>query len=302
MLECSIGVMAFNEQANIGFLLESLLRQRLCTCKIIKIAVVTSGSTDNTVPIVESIAKYHSIVELIVQERREGKASAINLFLSKAKGDIVVIESGDTIPEKDTIENLLCPFHDPKVGMTGAHPIPVNVSNTFMGFTVNLFWQLHHELALKHPKLGELIAFRNIVHEMPKDTAVDEASIEAIITKAGYRIHYARDAIVRNKGAETVRDFLKQRRRIIVGHKHLQMTRGYMVTTMKTGNLFGLFNRLLRDMSWNFTTVFWTFGAVFLELLGRLLGDYDYYIRKKNPFVWDIANSTKHLKNDQTHS
>lgn len=302
LLSCCIGVMAFNEEANIRFVLESLLKQRLSTCKITEIVVVASGCTDKTEKIVGSIVKSNGLVKLIVQETREGKASAINLFLSRAKGDVAIIESGDTIPEENTIENLVQPFHDPNVGMTGAHPIPVNSNGTFMGFTVNLFWRLHHELALNHPKLGELIAFRNIVREIPNDSAVDEASIEAIITNAGYRIHYAKDAIVRNKGAETIRDFLKQRRRIMVGHKHLQMAQGYMVSTMKIRNLLGLFNRLLKDTSWNLKTVFWTCGAVFFEFLGRLLGDYDYYIKKKNPFAWDIAKSTKNLKNDPTHS
>ncbi|MDY7039032.1 MAG: glycosyltransferase [Thermodesulfobacteriota bacterium] len=293
--------MAFNEEANIRFLLESLLNQRLYTCEIAKIIVVASGCTDKTEKIVESIADgSNNLVELVVQERREGKASAINLFLSRAKGDVAIIESGDTIPEENTIENLVRPFHDLNVGMTGAHPIPVNSNGTFMAFTVRLFWRLHHELALNHPKLGELIAFRNIVREIPKNTAVDEASIEAIITEAGYRIHYVKDAIVHNKGAETITDFLKQRRRIMVGHKHLQMTRDYTVSTMKIGNLFGLFNRLLRDEPWNFRSVFWTCGALFLEFFGRLLGDYDYYIKKKNPFAWDIAQSTKNLKNDPT--
>jgi hypothetical protein len=29
--------------------------------------------------------------------------------------------------------------------------------------------------------------------------------------------------------------------------------------------------------------------------VGRLLGYYDLHIRKKNPFIWDIASSTKKL-------
>jgi cellulose synthase/poly-beta-1,6-N-acetylglucosamine synthase-like glycosyltransferase len=294
--------MAYNEEANIKYLLMSLLNQRLSKCKICEIIVVASGCTDNTLPIVESIVKDNRIVKLLVQEKREGKASAIDLFLSVAKGNVVIIESGDTIPEKDTVENLVRPLKNPNVGMTGARPVPVNSSDTFMGFTVNLFWKLHHELALIDPKLGEMIAFRNIIREIPKHTAVDEASIEAIITKSGYRIHYAKDAIVRNKGPETISDFIKQRRRIMVGHKHLQTRNGYVVSTMKIGNLLHLFNRLLKNTSWNFKTLLWISSAVLLEFWGRLLGDYDYYIRKENPFAWDIAKTTKNLKNDPTHS
>ena len=301
-IDCSIGVMAYNEEANIKYLLESLLNQRLLSCKISEIIVVASGCTDNTVPIVESFLKYNRIVKLLVQKKREGKASAIDLFLSVAKGDVVIIESGDTIPEEDAVENLVRPFKDPNVGMTGARPVPVDSDDTFMGFTVNLFWQLHHELALIDPKLGEMIAFRNIIQEFPKDTAVDEASIEAIITQAGFRIYYAKDAIVRNKGPETIRDFIKQRRRIMVGHKHLQIKNNYMVSTMKIGNLFRLFARLLKDTSWNSKRLAWTVGAVLLEIWGRFLGDYDYFVKKENPFAWNIAKTTKNLRNDPTHS
>lgn len=300
--DCSIGVMAYNEEANIKHLLDSLLNQRVVSCKISEIIIVASGCTDNTVSIVKSIVKDNHQVKLLVQERREGKASAIDLFLSVAKEDIVIIESGDTLPERDTIENLVRPFLDPNVGMTGARPIPVDSEDTFMGFTVNLFWELHHELALIDPKLGEMIAFRNIIRKFPKDTAVDEASIEAMITKAGHRIYYAKDAIVRNKGPETISDFIKQRRRIIAGHKYLQAESDYMVSTMKIGNLLHLFNRLRKDMSWNLKTLLWTGGAILLECWGRLLGEYDHFIKKTNPFVWDIAETTKNLKNDPTDS
>jgi len=294
--------MAYNEEANIRFVLESLLSQHVDSCKIIEIVVVASGCTDGTEKVAKSIADSNRLVTLLAQEKREGKASAINLFLSMAQGDVVVIESGDTIPEEDTIENLVRPFHDLNIGMTGAHPVPVNSTETFMGFTAHLFWRLHHEMALNHAKLGELIAFRNIVKQIPKDTAVDEASIEAIITEAGYRIAYAEDAIVKNKGPETIRDFFKQRRRITVGHKHLKKSQGYTVSTMKLSNLLGLFNRLLKDMRWELKSVTWTFGAVSLELLGRLLGSYDYYVKKKTPFAWDIAQSTKNLKNVFPHT
>ncbi len=295
-LTCSVGVIAFNEEDNIRYILEALLKQRLVTCEIDEIIVVSSGCTDNTENIVRSIARDSGKINLIVQMEREGKASAINLFLSSVKGEVVVVESGDTIPDEDAVENLVRPFHDPEIGMTGAHPVPVNSEDTFMGFTVNLFWRLHHEMALKQPKLGELVAFRNIVKEIPRDTAVDEASIEAIITDAGLRIHYADDAYVQNKGPETVRDFLKQRRRIMIGHKFLQKTHDYTVSTMKMSNLLRLFGHVLKTTKWTPRKVVWTCGAICLEAYGRFLGDYDYYVKKENPFAWDIAQTTKNLK------
>jgi len=153
-------------------------------------------------------------------------------------------------------------------------------------------WRLHHKIALSTPKLGELVAFRSLVKEIPVDTAVDEASIEAIIRKAGYELRYVPDAVVRNKGPENIRDFLKQRRRIAAGHKHLMIEEHYEVSTMDPKKIVKL---LLKEHAWGLKNTLWTFGAIMLEIIGRGLGYYDFYVRKKNPFIWDIAASTKKL-------
>ncbi|MFX0198498.1 MAG: glycosyltransferase, partial [Candidatus Hodarchaeota archaeon] len=137
-INCSIGIMAYNEEANIGMLLDALLKQKLHVCNIVEIIVVASGCSDNTEGIVKNYMEKDKRIKLLIQPERQGKASAINLFLQHSKGEIIVLESGDTLPEQNTIENLVRPFINPKVGMTGAHPVPVNLETTFIGFTVNL--------------------------------------------------------------------------------------------------------------------------------------------------------------------
>jgi len=288
----SIGIMAYNEEANIGRLLQSVLRQRFTHGFLIEIYVVASGCTDRTEEIVREFMEQDKRIKLLIQVQREGKASAINLFLSKASGDIFIMESGDTVPGKGTLDKLVAPFGNPNVGMTGAHPIPVNSKTTFLGFSVHLMWTLHHKIALMTPKLGELVAFRNFVREIPVDTAVDEASIEAIVRDAEYELFYVHDAIVHNRGPENIRDFIKQRRRISAGHKHLLREQKHEVSTSDPKKIFKI---LMQEHSWNFRDTIWTAGAISLELIGRLLGSFDFHIRKKNPFIWDIAYSTKKL-------
>jgi cellulose synthase/poly-beta-1,6-N-acetylglucosamine synthase-like glycosyltransferase len=290
MLNLSIGIMAYNEEANIGRLLGTILKQCFIHAYLKEIFIVASGCTDRTEEIVRDFTKQDKRIKLLIQTQREGKASAINLFLSKASGDIFILESGDTVPAKGTLDKLTIPFKDPIVGMTGAHPIPVNLKNTFIGFSVHLMWSLHHKIALLTPKLGELVAFRNFVKEIPSDTAVDEASIEAIVRKTGYELRYVPDAVVINKGPENIRDFIKQRRRIAAGHKHLQREQEYEVSTFDPKKILRI---LIREHSWNFRDTFWTVGAIGLEIIGRIIGYYDFYIRKKNPFIWDTASSTK---------
>ncbi len=292
MITVSIGIMAYNEERNIERLLKAVTEQRLERVAIRQIIVVSSGSTDRTDEFVAKWAKRDSRIELVVQSERRGKSSAINLFLEMAEADVFVLESGDTIPAPDCIERMVAPFEDPGVGMTGGRPTPVDDPGTFMGFVVHMLWRLHHKLALKSPKLGEMVAFRSFVERIPPESAVDEASIEAVVTDRGLRLAYVPEAIVYNKGASTVGDFLKQRRRIYAGHLWLERVQSYSVSTKNVGGIFGV---LLDDLEWRPRSVAWTIGGIWLEFVGRMLGVIDYRVLKRNPYTWEGAESTKDL-------
>jgi biofilm PGA synthesis N-glycosyltransferase PgaC len=293
-INTSIGICAHNEERNIGKLLDVLLKQETNTVRINQILVV-SFSTDETNEIVQKYRKKDSRLKLVIQRKRKGKASAVNLFLKEATGDVLVLVSADTLPKKSTIENLVAPFHDPNVGLTGGRPIPTNNRRKFMGAVSYLLWKLHHELSvanIENPKCGEIIAFRNVIENIPKATAVDEAWIEMAVRKKGFALHYAADAVVYNHGPENISDFLKQRRRIHNGHLQLKEKEGYEVSTMKMSKIIMVMPRVL---GCSLKDLFFSVGAVFLEVYARLLGAYDFYIKKRNPYVWDIATSTKEV-------
>lgn len=290
MFDLSIGIMAYNEERSIARLLDALLRQELVHARLMEIIVVASGCRDRTEAIVRDFVDQDSRVRLITQAQRRGKASAINLFLSIASGEIYILESADTVPEPGAIDRLVAPFTAPGVGMTGARPVPVNPPDTFIGYAVTLLWFLHHAISLTSPKLGELIVFRNFIRKIHEDTAVDEASIEALVTRAGYELRYVPEAVVRNKGPETMADFLRQRRRIAAGHTQLFREKGYRVST---SNPINLIKTMAHCQSWRMKHIWWTLGAVFLELIARGLGTFDVYVRKHVPVIWDISLSTK---------
>lgn len=287
---CSVGIMAYNEAANIGHTIETILSQRLTFGHIAEVIVVASGCTDATVPIVTEIAREDSRVRAIVQERREGKASAINLWLGVAQSPILVLASADVSIKQGAFDALLGHFRDPSVGMVGAHPIPVNDEDSFLGHAVHLLWQLHDVVASETPKLGETIAFRNVIPSIPIDTSVDEISIQAIISQLGYRLVYESRAIVYNRGPTTVSDFLRQRRRIHAGHLRWQNQHGYTAPTMSTSRVA---HALLAAHPFTTPqTATWTLGTVGLEALGRALGTYD-YLSKRPTHVWQMVTTTK---------
>lgn len=292
-IHCCIAVMAHNEESNIGQVLKGLLAQKTRTVAIREIIVVTSGCTDRTEEIVEQFLTQGDRIRLLRQPGREGKASAINLLIRSAQCEIIVLHNADTLPTPDTIEALVSPFTEPEIGMVGGRPIPINPKTTFMGFGVHLLWELHHQVSLRRPKMGELVAFRNTFRQIPHDTAVDEASIEPLIIGQGMRLHYAPEAIIHNKGPETVSDFLKQRRRIYAGHLYVKDLVGYRVSTM---NSLLIARLLVETMKLDWKYFLWAPAFVALEIVGRLWGTYDYAICKRKPFAWPVAETTKNLQ------
>ncbi len=289
-LRCSVGITAYNEEANIRRLLDALLAQHLRDVDITEIIVVASACTDNTVPIVESYVAAEPRIKLFVQPRREGKTSAINVFLANAHEVICVLESGDTLPDEDAVEHLVRMFADPTVGMTGAHKIPVNTPDHLVGLFTHLRLRLEHQLCLEIPRLGEMIAFRKVFERIPPDVAMDEAFVEALVVQRGMQVRYAPDAVVYNTGPDTIRDFVKQRRRNHAGHLYLKSKYGYAVSSIQNTRVAKV---ALKEI-WGAVRLVWTLVLLaVLESWARLLGWYDFAIKKDRHVVWDMAWSQK---------
>jgi len=292
-IRCSVGVTAYNEEANIGKLLDALLNQRLNEVEITEIIVVASGCTDRTVEIVQEYQQKDPRIKLLVQERREGKTSAVNLFLRYAKEDICVVESGDTLPRYDAIENLVRMFKDPKVGMTGAQKVAVNTPDHIIAALSHLRLKLEHELCMEIPRLGELIAFRKVFDQIPPDVAMDEAFVEALVIKRGLEVRYAPDAVVFNMGPTTLGDFIRQRRRNYAGHLHLLRKYGYRVSSLDNWRVIRLW---LGELWGAIRLIYVLIALAAVEAFARLLGAYDYYIKGRKHVVWDMAWTTKKVE------
>src|SRR5258708_7361706 len=292
---CSVGIMAYNEEANIGRTIRAVLEQQGPTVRIEEVIVVASGCTDRTVPIVAEIARQEPRVRLCIQEKREGKASAINLFLKQASSRIVILIGADVMPADSALEYLCAPLKDPQIGMIGGRPIPINDQSTFMGHAVHLLWCLHDQMARVHPKLGEAIAFRNVISGIPSNSPVDEISIQALISQLGYHLLYEPACIIYNKGPLTIHDFLKQRRRIYAGHLQVRDQQNYAASTMKMSPiLYQLISR--RDFALRTPRrVMWTLGTVVLEGIARLQGYFDYRLTREH-HIWQMVESTKDVE------
>lgn len=293
-IRISVGIPAYNEEQNILTLLDAIAAQKTRTAEIEKIFVINDGSTDATEAKVKEFIKKGKLkgrLTLISLKKRKGKWFAINVFLKSAKSEILVLESADNIPKKDCIEQMCIPFIDKNVGIVSSRIVPLNNPDSFLGFTSQLMYKLHHEISLCSPKFGELIAFRKAIKEIPP-TIVDEEQISSIISSLGFSKKYASAAIVYNKGPETASDFIAQRRRIYCGHLRLKKEEKYNAPTLNSGKIFILAMKHIKPENF-----FLVIGACLLEGYSRFLGRLDYLFGKSDQHIkWKQIKSVKNLE------
>ncbi len=304
-MRVSVAVPVHNEEANIGILIDSLRSQKMRRAELVEIVVVASGCADRTLEVVRDRQLRKGVpVRLIEEPVRRGKVAAINTYLQHCNPRIgaICLCSGDLLVAPEAIERLVLPFiHHPDIGMCGARPMPTNGHGTFLGEATRFLWNMHHRVALEAPKLGEMVMVRaGIVNGLPPESSVDEASLEQLITTAGYRLAYVPEAIVHNHGPETLREFLRQRRRIAAGHYWLYDVSGYKVSTMNMPRLVRLTLSELFDLPPQLKA--FALGAIGLEVLSRALGYFDFKTNLDQHVVWKVSHTTKSVVNDQVRA
>jgi biofilm PGA synthesis N-glycosyltransferase PgaC len=288
----SIGVCAYNEEKNIRHILDSILTQTVHGGSLEEIIVVSSGSTDGTDDIVREYASRDRRVRLLRQERREGKNSAVNAFMASAKGGILVLVNADNNLGEGALDHLISHFSDPKVGVVGGRPMPVNRRDTIAGFAVYMLWDMHHRLSLIYPKVGEAIAFRNLNIQIPTGMQSDEDLVRMDLEKRGYRTEYEPDAIVVNKGPDTVRDYWKQRTRVNIGERYMKRLFDFDIPTWDNRYLFQAYLGFLKDNSKHVVRMS---AAMVMEMLARAYASIYVKLDKGDKVLWSMVESTKNV-------
>lgn len=292
-----IGIPAYNEGGNIKILLDNLSKACSKMDHSCSILVVSSGSTDETNEIVRTYMRNGDNVSLVTEKERRGKVSALNLLLDEARGyDIMLYLGADNIPA-DSVLNRMCEaFNDPSVGIVGSHPVPVDDPNTFWGWAYHTMWGIHHLTSLEYPKIsGELCAIRpNIVKELPPGIINDDMYLQMLVEQRGYRVIYLPDAYVFLKGASNIQDFIRQRRRVLIGHIQLEFLMGKKIPTMNVLKNLSLLRKAKPKTSlvrgW-----LWTLAFLFFYMIAQILSKFDFLMRNL-PYKWEIAETTKTLR------
>jgi glycosyltransferase involved in cell wall biosynthesis len=160
--------------------------------------VVASGCDDNTVTTVRKVTKRDPRVHLIVEDRRNGKPSAINKILEIMTGETLVLIAGDVrLPGALFVDRVVSCCKN-GVGVVASRPTPINRVDTKAGYMGRLMWNLHDRTLIVQVEnglrmqAGEAFAIlRNAAENVPLDVINDDAYLVLRTQITGQKCAYA---------------------------------------------------------------------------------------------------------------
>jgi len=164
----------------------------------LEVIVVDSASSDGTLEIVRRWAERHPDLRLVLVEEpvRMGKGYALNVALSHASGEVVVVTDADSLwPSRSTLSEAVKWLSDPVVGAVScikqpATPGFAGVEESYRSY-YNLV-RIAESKAWSTPVFhGELAAFKRELLErlggFPVDIGADDSHTATRIALIGYR-------------------------------------------------------------------------------------------------------------------
>jgi len=191
-----------------------------------KVVLVASGCAGPVVTELKKIAEREPRLQLVVEDRRHGKADALNKIQDKAEGHLLVVVNSDASPEPGAISRLITAIdRDRTVGAISAVPVTEH-RRGLTSLLLDFMWTTHNHssLALNHMNLSnhscdELVVFRSsAISRLPKGLVNDGAFLAATVRKKGYSVKVLAAARVRIETPTRIAEVIRQRRRILFGH------------------------------------------------------------------------------------
>ncbi|MEN9328037.1 MAG: hypothetical protein RI947_845 [Candidatus Parcubacteria bacterium] len=219
----TIGIPAYNEAANIGYLLHEILGQTQEGFKIDKIVISSDNSTDSTKQIVEGFNT--DLIEFIDNQNRKGQAFRQNQIIQQCKSDILILLNADiSIKGPLFIKDLIDPIIHDGADLTSSNMLCIQPSSFFervlySGFiTRNDMFEAYHEGNNLYTCHGAARAFsKRMYSSFTFKNSVGEdgySYLYCMFNKLSYK--YARHATALVKLPDTIKDHEKQSIRFLI--------------------------------------------------------------------------------------
>ncbi len=226
----TIGIPAFNEEANIGKLLQSIFEQKKTFFNVKSVILVSDASTDKTVAKAKSFR--NKKLKIIQNPSRKGQIYSQNLIFSLAKTDVVVILEADTIlAKKDYLKELILPIYRKKsVGLVEGYHVPIHPC-VLIEKVLFLQLRLDRKVLQEYKNHTNWIfagrggkAFsKNVYRYLVWPSNVPEDVYAHIWSQSNdIKIKFSKSALTYYRLPHSINDFVKERRKIESGRNTIK--------------------------------------------------------------------------------
>lgn len=222
-LSVTIGIPAYNEEANIQVLLRSILCQNKESFTLKKIIVICDGSTDKTEKRAWEIAKNEPTITIVQDHKRLGKLERLNQLYKLNKSDLLFLFDADLmLGHNQALENMVYEFSDPQVAIVGANKFPFKAKG-FVEKIINHWYYLWYEIRKDLDGGDNIYNFSSAAFALRKTFAkklyypkeiypITKFTYFAAI-KNNFKVKFAKDAYVWFRSPASIHDYLLQIKR-----------------------------------------------------------------------------------------
>jgi len=272
----TIGISAYNEESNIGKLLDSIIAQKRAGFILESVIIACDGTTDKTAEIVERYSNKFKFIHFINDGKRLGKAKRLNHFYKTNKSDVILTLDADVVlANTGVISEIINKFNDLQVGLVGGCNLPLAPRNFFekVIYTwLTLWFEIRRNINNGdsiHNNLGCVTALSNELAKqirIPDNKIPDDDFTYLTAMKLGYKFKFAEKAVVFYRTVDNVNDFFTQHSRLLFSKRFVAEEFGEWVNEYYKTPTLAKIKGTAKSM---FASPLFTSLALFLQLVLR---------------------------------
>jgi poly-beta-1,6-N-acetyl-D-glucosamine synthase len=289
----SIIITSYQEPGTIGSAINAILKNNLKNYEIL-----VTAPDEETLNVAREFSIKNKNIK-IIQDKGNGKPAALNLAVSKSKGDILILTDGDVYVGEDSLNYLLQPFENPQIGAVSGNPVSLDSKKNMFGFWAKVLSSIANERRKKALNLkkrffcsGYLFAIRkNLFPNLPEDLLSEDGFISHEVYKKNYKNAYSELSKVFIKYPNNFKDWIIQKKRSAGGYNQIRKLTKTEIRSFKkeSSGAFGLFKYVS-----NLREFFWLFALFFSRIYLWFLIYKDINLKQKDyREIWKRVESTK---------
>ncbi|MDD5233313.1 MAG: glycosyltransferase family 2 protein [Syntrophales bacterium] len=235
----SVVIAVHNEEQYIERKIESILEMNYPRDRL-DLIIVSDGSTDNTLSLLESTARKLENIHVLHFPERRGKAAALNYGIARSRSEIIFLTDARQTLAPDCARELVSNFNDPSVGAASG-ALVLTGRKEKGGYSYASYWSVEKWIRKSESRIHSVIGLtgavsairRELYEDLPEGTLLDDVMTPMRIALKGRRIVFDERAVAYDDADIKSPKELKRKIRTLTGNFQLLRAMPELMSPLK---------------------------------------------------------------------